>query len=143
MKPFFNGLIIIACMIFASCKSSKDIGDAVVEFKRKDVILIQKDNRVLQIPYKNLKVSELMSVLEVENEGMADVTAYGFMTAWVAHNYPYEFTFYVPDSSHIINYYIYEDTIVDLNNMYVIDLDIKIRSKRQTLNLLKDTIFIN
>lgn len=130
-------------MIFASCKSSKDIRDAVVEFKRNDVILIQKDNRVLQIPYKNLKVSELMSVLEVEDKGIEEVNAYGHMTAWKGWNYPYEFTFSLPDSSQIINYYISEDSIPDLDNMYVIDLDVKIRSKQQTLDLLKDTIFIN
>ncbi len=115
----------------------------MVEFKREDVIMVKKDNKVLQIPYKNLKVRELMSVLEVENEGIANVTAYGFVSAWIAHNYPYEFTFYVPDSSYIFDYYIYEDTIVDLNNMYVIDLDVKIRSKQQTLDLLKDTLFID
>jgi hypothetical protein len=115
----------------------------MVTFKREDVILVKKDNKVLQIPYKNLKVSELMSVLNVENQGMADVTAYGFMTAWIAHKYPYEFTFYVPDSSHIINYYISEDSIPDLNNMYVSDLEVKVRSKQLTLDLLKDTLFID
>ena len=143
MKQFFSGLIIITCVLLASCKVSRNHGDSMVKFKREDVIMVKKDNKVLQIPYKNLKVSELVSVLEVENEGMADVSAYGFMTAWIAHNDPYEFTFYVPDSSHIINYYISEDSIPDLNNRYVIDLDVKIRSKQQTLDLVKDTIFID
>jgi len=143
MKRFFSGLIIITCVVLASCKSSRDLHHSMVTFKREDVILVKKDNKVLQIPYKNLKVSELMSVLNVENQGMADVTAYGFMTAWIAHKYPYEFTFYVPDSSHIINYYISEDSIPDLNNMYVSDLEVKVRSKQLTLDLLKDTLFID
>ena len=159
MKQFLGYLSILVILVFTSCRNrgivsmehsdnpksdiDKNVDQSTVAIENEVTIKIKKDKRVIEIPYRYLKVSELMSVLEIEDKGIGNVNAYGDLNAWTAWKVPYEFTFTFPDSSHVINYYISEDSIVDLKKIYVKYLHVRIRSKQLQLDLSKDTIIIN
>lgn len=158
MKRFLGSFKILVLLVFTSCSdkhivsmehsvspisTDKNVDQSIVKIENRKIVKIKKDKRVIEIPYHYLKVSELMSVLEVESKGVGDVNAYGQLTAWIGWKYPYEFTFLFPDSNYVANYYISEDSIVDLTKIYVRDLEVWVRNKSLKLDLSKDTIVIN
>lgn len=144
MNRFQPHWIFFLFIALASCKSSySPVEESNSKVDNTEVIHILKEKKVINVPYKQLTIAELMSILEVEDKGIAEVNAYGHLNAWMNWKYPYEFTFIFPDSSQVINYYISGDSIVDLKNIVVYELEVKIRSKHLQLDLSKDTIIIN